>query len=232
MPRLLPTATPASVREQRQSPGGAVLRSVGPSRGVRGDESPRRGLGQRPMRASAAPGLLPTAALASVREQWQSPGGAVGRFVGPSRGGRGGASPRRGVGQRPTRAAAMPRLLPTATPASVREQRQSPGGAARRFVGPSRGGRGGASPRRGVGQRPARASAMPRRLPTATPASVREQRQSPGGAVPRSGGLHEGPGGTRLPGGVWGSAPFLTALYLATRIPREKPMFSQPFSTR
>ena len=44
----------ASVRQQRQSPCGVVPHTARPSRWVRGDMSPRRGLGQRPIPLSLA----------------------------------------------------------------------------------------------------------------------------------------------------------------------------------
>jgi hypothetical protein len=135
-----------SVREQRQSPGGVVPHTARPSRGVRGNASPRRGSGLAPR------GLLRPSA--SMREQRQSPGGVVPHTARPSRGVRGDASPRRGSGLAP-RGLLRPSASCQARPsASVRGQRQSPGGVVPHTARHSRGVRGDASPQRGSGLTP------------------------------------------------------------------------------
>ena len=110
------------VRQQRQSPCGVVHHTARHSRGVRGDASRWRGLGQRPMRASAVPGCLaPLPPPASVRQQRQSPCGVVRHTATHSRGVRGDTSPRRGSGLAPT-----PSLRPLLTSVPPGRPRSGP----------------------------------------------------------------------------------------------------------
>jgi hypothetical protein len=142
---------PASVRQQRQSLGGTIGRAdctAKPSRGVRGDESPRRGSGLAPRGRLRRLNSYQLGAPASVRQQRQSLGGTIRRAdctAKPSRGVRGDESPRRGPGLAPRGRLRRLNSYQLGTPASVRQQRQSLGGTVGRAdctAKPSRGVRG------------------------------------------------------------------------------------------